>query len=114
MGDGSFNRARPASGLPRVWRKIPDASGGSYRSSGPGHIDVARGAPIARRNLVDQHVGRRIRRPLLDADDDIMDSPDDLTPLIGRENAFRHIDLGNGHERLLPCFYTLLWYASYC
>src|ERR1700730_12694426 len=93
---------------------MPDASGGGCRSSGPGRIDVAGGAPVTDRNLVDQHVGRRIHRPLLDADDDIVDSLDDLAPLVRREDAFRHIDFGNGHRRLLPRLHTSLWYASYC
>src|ERR1700733_8466589 len=49
---------------------------------------------------IDQHIGRRIRRPLFDADNDIVNPLDDLAPLIRRENAFRHIDFGNRHPGL--------------
>src|ERR1700722_3334754 len=69
--------------------------------SGAGHIDVAGRAPIARRDLVDQHIGRRVRRPFFDADDDVVNPLDDLAPLLRRENALWHIDFGNRHVSLL-------------
>src|SRR5712691_13009889 len=84
------------------WRKL---------SSGPGRVDVAGGAPIAGRDLIDQHVGRRIRWPLFDADDHVVNPPDDLTRLIRREKAFGQINFGNRHGRLLPC---ALYLATVC
>src|SRR3984957_11698232 len=72
--------------------------------SGARHIDVAGCPPIAGRDLVDQHIGRRVRRPFFHADNDVVNPLDDLAPLLRRENPLWHIDFGNRHASLLLRF----------
>src|SRR5215469_5193430 len=64
-------------------------------------VDGAGIAPIAGRNLIDEHVCLPIGWPFFDAIDDIVDAFDDLTPLIERERPFGYVDLGDRHDSSL-------------
>src|SRR5262245_46884597 len=56
---------------------------------------------MAGRNLCDQHVCLRVRGPLLDAVDHVMDAFDHFTTLIRRQRPFGNVDFGDRHVVLL-------------
>jgi hypothetical protein len=88
----------------RNTRMQRDFRTGNDQSLGPRRINSADDTPISGRDFIDQHVCRRVSWHLSDRNDDIVDSFDDLAPLILRERPFRHIDFGDWHTELLLAY----------
>src|SRR5262245_28014458 len=82
---------------PRLQPTLRTPPSGPYHPLGSGRVDVARDAPIPGRDVVDQDIGQRFRRALLDTIDHLVDALDDLPPLLRRERTLRYVDFGDRH-----------------
>src|ERR1700751_2626658 len=75
---------------------------------GPGQVQGTGVAPMAGRDLADQHVRLPIRRTLLHAIDDIVNALDDCATLLRRERALGHVNFGDRHAEPLRIKYLAI------